>query len=94
MSSLKKMMRELHMSRRHARSLLHVFKVLESLNKRKLRAALARRKKRTVDVELFDVHRDTAAHMLHKKSEDVNDAERRLAKTMNFGIMFGGFRDV
>lgn len=44
--------------------------------------------------ELNDVHRDTAARMFHKKPEDVNEAERRLAKTINFGVMFGGFRDV
>ena len=44
MSKLKKMMRELRINRRYARSLLHEFKQLESLQKRKLREALVRRK--------------------------------------------------
>lgn len=43
------MMRELHMSRRWARSLLHGFRHLESLNKRKLREALVRRRKRIME---------------------------------------------
>lgn len=45
------MMRELRMSRRYARSLLHDFRRLESLNKRKLREALMRRRKRIMDSE-------------------------------------------
>ena len=52
MSKLKKMMRELRINRRCARSLLHVFKQLESLQKRKLREALVRRKKRIADFAL------------------------------------------
>lgn len=51
MSRLKKMMRELHMSRRSARNLLHEFRRLYSLNKRKLRDAVRRRKKRIADEE-------------------------------------------
>lgn len=45
---------------------------------------------RSEEEVLNDVHRDTAARMFHKKPEDVTDAERRLAKTINYGIMFGG----
>lgn len=51
MSRLKRMMRELCMSRRQARSLLHEFRRLYSLNKRKLREAVANRKKRITDAE-------------------------------------------
>lgn len=36
-----------------------------------------------------DVHRDTASRVFRKKPEDVNDAERRVAKTINYGVMFG-----
>ena len=36
-----------------------------------------------------DVHRYTAAMIFNKKSEDVTSAERRVAKTINFGIMYG-----
>ena len=36
-----------------------------------------------------DIHRYTAAMIFNKKSEDVTTAERRVAKTINFGIMYG-----
>ncbi len=36
-----------------------------------------------------DVHRHTAASIFGKKMEDVTSAERRIAKTINFGIMYG-----
>ena len=36
-----------------------------------------------------DVHRFTAALVFNKKSEDVTSQERRVAKTINFGIMYG-----
>lgn len=36
-----------------------------------------------------DVHRYTAALIFNKKSEDVTSSERRTAKTINFGIMYG-----
>lgn len=43
------MMHELSMPRRYARSLLHEFRRLHSLNKRKLREALVRRRKRIME---------------------------------------------
>ena len=46
------MMRELRINRRYARSLLHEFKRFESLHTRRLREALARRKKRLADYAL------------------------------------------
>ncbi len=36
-----------------------------------------------------DVHKATAAKIFHIKMEEVTDAQRRLAKTANFGIMYG-----
>lgn len=36
-----------------------------------------------------DVHAATAAKIFHKKVEDVSSDERRVAKTANFGIMYG-----
>lgn len=36
-----------------------------------------------------DVHRFTAALVFNKKSDDVTSQERRVAKTINFGIMYG-----
>ena len=36
-----------------------------------------------------DVHRYTAALIFNKKTEDVTSSERRVAKTINFGIMYG-----
>ena len=58
MSKLKMMMRELHINRRYARSLLHEFKSLESLNRRKLREALVHRKKRIADYALEEATDD------------------------------------
>jgi len=36
-----------------------------------------------------DVHRYTAAMIFEKKPEDIEPKERRVAKTINFGIMYG-----
>lgn len=36
-----------------------------------------------------DIHRYTAALIFNKKSSDVSSSERRVAKTINFGIMYG-----
>ncbi len=36
-----------------------------------------------------DVHRNTAARLFGKKAEDVSDSERRIAKTINFGVIYG-----
>ncbi len=36
-----------------------------------------------------DVHRYTAALIFNKNAEDITSAERRVAKTINFGIMYG-----
>jgi len=37
----------------------------------------------------FDVHRDTAARLFGIPPEQVGDRERNLAKTVNFGILYG-----
>ena len=37
----------------------------------------------------IDVHRDTAARLFGKTPEAVTDRERNLAKTVNFGILYG-----
>ena len=36
-----------------------------------------------------DIHRETAARVLHKAPEDVNHDERSLAKMVNFGLAYG-----
>jgi DNA polymerase-1 len=36
-----------------------------------------------------DIHRETAARVLHKAPEDVTHAERSMAKMVNFGIAYG-----
>jgi len=36
-----------------------------------------------------DIHRETAARVLHKAPEDVSHAERSMAKMVNFGIAYG-----
>ncbi|MDQ5957309.1 MAG: polymerase, partial [Patescibacteria group bacterium] len=36
-----------------------------------------------------DIHRGVAAEVLNKKSEDITDEERRKAKAINFGILYG-----
>jgi DNA polymerase-1 len=36
-----------------------------------------------------DIHRDTAARVLHKAPEDVTSDERSMAKMVNFGIAYG-----
>ena len=36
-----------------------------------------------------DIHRDTAARVLHKAPEDVTADERSMAKMVNFGIAYG-----
>ena len=36
-----------------------------------------------------DIHRETAARVLHKAPEEVNAAERSMAKMVNFGIAYG-----
>ena len=36
-----------------------------------------------------DIHRETAARVLHKAPEDVNADERSMAKMVNFGIAYG-----
>ncbi len=36
-----------------------------------------------------DIHRETAARVLHKAPEDVNSDERSMAKMVNFGIAYG-----
>jgi DNA polymerase I len=36
-----------------------------------------------------DIHRGVAARVLHKKVEDITDEERRKAKAINFGILYG-----
>lgn len=70
----------------------HWLKAEYAMRKRLYRAVATAINKKVA--ELNDIHRNTAARMFHKKPEDVNDAERRLAKTINYGVMFGGFRDV
>jgi DNA polymerase-1 len=37
----------------------------------------------------IDIHKGVAAEVLHKKLEDVTDEERRKAKAINFGILYG-----
>lgn len=39
--------------------------------------------------EGVDIHRRTAAEIWNLKDEDVTDAQRRAAKTLNFGILYG-----
>jgi DNA polymerase-1 len=36
-----------------------------------------------------DIHRETAARVLHKAPEDVNHDERSMAKMVNFGLAYG-----
>ena len=36
-----------------------------------------------------DIHRETAARVLHKAAEDVTHAERSMAKMVNFGLAYG-----
>ena len=36
-----------------------------------------------------DIHRETAARVLHKQPDDVTHAERSMAKMVNFGIAYG-----
>lgn len=36
-----------------------------------------------------DIHRATAAKILHERTEDVTDDQRRKAKTANFGMIYG-----
>ncbi len=36
-----------------------------------------------------DIHRETAARVLHKPAEDVTHAERSMAKMVNFGLAYG-----
>ena len=36
-----------------------------------------------------DIHRETAARVLHKPPEDVNQNERSMAKMVNFGLAYG-----
>lgn len=36
-----------------------------------------------------DFHKSTAARIFDKKEQDVTDDERRVAKTINFGVMYG-----
>ncbi|OIN93795.1 hypothetical protein COS81_01100 [candidate division WWE3 bacterium CG06_land_8_20_14_3_00_42_16] len=37
----------------------------------------------------IDIHRATAAEIFHKKPAEITDEERRVAKTVNFGILYG-----
>ena len=39
--------------------------------------------------EGIDIHADTASKLFHKKLENVSQDDRRIAKTVNFGIMYG-----
>lgn len=52
-------------------------------------AALSQSQNLKAMIDSGDIHRATAAKMLHKRAEDILPAERELGKAFNFGLMYG-----